>query len=192
MPATFETSPKRAVRADEERTRREEEQRKEKYEAHKKTQTDQYIAEHPQEFARLKDAFIKKSTERYGNDFPKNLIETIAQSEARLEIGKKAVVLSFEEFTRAEQTESAHVAQPDTGTPPRLQSTGDLVDENTKMSSAPADVVPDSWAESLKHEKAYEAYVQQRVDASKGNAELEALIAKHRAYVRREFPNMTP
>jgi hypothetical protein len=66
VPASFETSRKRAARLEEEARRREAERLEREYGAFKKAQIDEYIAKHPQQFEEIKKVLLGHAGMREG------------------------------------------------------------------------------------------------------------------------------
>ncbi len=103
VPASFETSAKRTAR--EESERKEHERRAEEdarqnleweYDDYCRAETNHFIAEHPTTFESLKVAKREENRARYS--FSDDMIDTIAENEAKREIQKQANLLTFEEF----------------------------------------------------------------------------------------------
>jgi hypothetical protein len=114
VPASFETSRKQAAREAEARRRAEEERLQGEYDLYKRSEIERHITEHSHEFGSLKESYAAQFRERYGNDFPRGTIDSLAQTEARIEMGKKVSMLTFKEFVRAEKAIATQLAHQQT------------------------------------------------------------------------------
>jgi PAS domain-containing protein len=104
IPESFETSAKRKARDESERQEREQRVQEDarqllesEYDEYCRLETDRFIAENPATFEAIKETKRAENRERY-QTFSPEMIETIAQNEAKREIRKQAPLLTFEEF----------------------------------------------------------------------------------------------
>jgi hypothetical protein len=118
VPASFETSAKRKAREDSERKERErraEEDARQnlewEYDDYCQREADRFIAENPAAFDALKEI---KRTENHAQHpaFSSEMIESIAQHEAKREIRKQANLLTFEEFVHHKQSNPDFFLKP--------------------------------------------------------------------------------
>ena len=109
VPASFETSAKRKAREDSERKERErriqEDARQQlewEHDDYCSQETNRFIAENPTIFENIKNAKRTENRDRH-QAFSDEMIETIAQNEAKREIRKQVPLLTFEEFADRKQ-----------------------------------------------------------------------------------------
>jgi len=109
VPESFETGAKRKAREESERKERERRaaedahQLESEYDDYCRTEADRFIAENVTMFESMRDAKRAENRDRY-QTFSPDMIETIAQNEARREIRKQAALLTFEEFVDHKQS----------------------------------------------------------------------------------------
>jgi len=118
VPASFETSAKRKAREDSERKERErrieEDARQQlewEHDDYCSQETNRFIAENPATFEAIKDAKRTENRERH-QAFSDEMIETIAQNEAKREIRKQVPLLTFEEFAERNQHDPDFFLKP--------------------------------------------------------------------------------
>ena len=104
IPDSFETNAKRKAREENERKERERRIREDarqllelEYDDYCRVETDRYISENPAIFESIKDAKRTENRERH-QGFSDEMIESIAQNEAKREIRKQVPLLTLEEF----------------------------------------------------------------------------------------------
>ena len=109
IPESFETNAKRKAREENERQEREQRAQEDarqllesEYDEYCRLETDRFIAENPETFEAIKETKRAENRERY-QTFSPEMIETIAQNEAKREIRKQAPLLTSEEFVNRKQ-----------------------------------------------------------------------------------------
>ena len=118
VPASFETSAKRKAREENERKERErrikEDARQQlewEYDDYCSEETNRFIAENPATFEAIKDAKRTENRERH-QAFSDEMIESIAQNEAKREIRKQVPLLTLEEFADRKQHDPDFFLKP--------------------------------------------------------------------------------
>jgi hypothetical protein len=104
IPESFETSAKRKARLENERLKKEQrdaedirQQLEWEYEDYAQSEADQFIDQNPAVFEAVKEEKRTETRERY-KAFSPDMIENIAEGEARRQIRKQITILTFEEF----------------------------------------------------------------------------------------------
>jgi len=118
VPDSFETNAKRQAREEKERKERERRVKEDarqllewEYDDYCRMQTDQYITENPATFEAIKDAKRTENRNRH-QAFSDEMIESIAQNEAKREIRKLVPLLTLEEFADRKQQGTDFLLKP--------------------------------------------------------------------------------
>lgn len=118
VPETFETSAKRKTREESEQKERErraaEDARQQlewEYEDYCQREADRFIAENPAAFESMKDAKRTENRERH-QAFSPEMIENIAEHEAKRAIRKQVTLLTFEEFVERKKQNIDFFSKP--------------------------------------------------------------------------------
>ena len=118
IPDSFETNAKRKAREENERKERDRRIREDarqllefEHDDYCRVETDRYIAENPATFESIKEAKRTENRERH-QGFSDEMVETIAQNEARREIRKQVPLLTFEEFVDRKQRATDFFLKP--------------------------------------------------------------------------------
>jgi hypothetical protein len=118
VPASFETSAKRQAREDSERKERErrieEDARQQlewEHDDYCSQETSRFIGQNQATFEAIKDAKRTENRERH-QAFSDEMIESIAQNEAKREIRKQVPLLTFEEFVDRKQHDPNFFLKP--------------------------------------------------------------------------------
>jgi hypothetical protein len=146
VPASFETSAKRKAREDSDRKERE---RRIKEDARQQLEwehddycsevSNQFIADNPAIFEAIKDAKRTENRERH-QAFSDEMIESIAQNEAKREIRKQVPLLTLEEFADRKQHDPDFFLKP-VAVSPAAESETMSADEATDRVVMTDDVV---------------------------------------------------
>jgi len=118
VPDSFETNAKRKAREESERKERDlriEEDARQllefEYDDYCRVETDRHIAENPATFESIKDAKRTENRERH-QAFSPDMIESIAQNEAKREIRKQVPLITLEEFADRKQQGADFLLKP--------------------------------------------------------------------------------
>ena len=118
VPDSFETNAKRQAREENERKERDRRIKEDarqllewEYDDYCRVETDRYITENPATFESIKDAKRTENRERH-QAFSPEMIESIAQNEAKREIRKQVPLLTLEEFADRKQQGADFLLKP--------------------------------------------------------------------------------